>query len=65
MPNWKLPKIETNFTNFEVWSTKIELPKIEITNIEGYQYRGIPVLAQVVFSIFEVEKSTIKIALML
>ena len=43
MPNWKLPKIETNFTNFEVWSTKIELPKIEITNIEGYQYRGIPV----------------------
>ena len=44
MPNWKLPKIETNFTNFEVWSTKIELPKIEITNIEGYQYRGIPVI---------------------
>ena len=43
MPNWKLPKIETNFTTFEVWSTKIELPKIEITNIEGYQYRGIPV----------------------
>ena len=23
---------------------KTELPKIEITNIEGYQYRGIPVL---------------------
>ena len=43
MPNWKLPKIETNFTNFEVWSTKIELPKIEITNIERYQYQGIPV----------------------
>ena len=45
MPNWKLPKIETNFTNFEVWSKKIELPKIEITNIEGYQYRGIPVIS--------------------
>ena len=39
----KLPKIEANFTNFEVWCSKIELPKIEITNIEGYQYRGIPV----------------------
>ena len=47
MPNWKLPKIETNFTNFEVWSTKIELPKIEITNIEGYQYRGIPVMKKI------------------
>ena len=40
----KLPKIEANFTNFEVWCSKTELPKIEITNIEGYQYRGIPVL---------------------
>ena len=40
----KLPKIEANFTNFEVWSSKTELPKIEITNIEGYQYRGIPVV---------------------
>ena len=40
----KLPKIEANFTNFEVWSSKTELPKIEFTNIEGYQYRGIPVL---------------------
>ena len=39
----KLPKIEANFTNFEVWCSKTELPKIEITNIEGYQYRGIPV----------------------
>ena len=39
----KLPKIEANFTNFEVWYSKPELPKIEITNIEGYQYRGIPV----------------------
>ena len=39
----KLPKIEANFTNFEVWSSKTELPKIKITNIEGYQYRGIPV----------------------
>ena len=39
----KLPKIEANFTNFEVWSSKTELPKIEITNIEGYQYRGIPI----------------------
>ena len=37
----KLPKIEANFTNFEIWSSKTELPKIEITNIEGYQYRGI------------------------
>ena len=27
----------------EVWCSKTELPKIEITNIEGYQYRGIPV----------------------
>ena len=41
----KLPKIEANFTNLEVWCSKTELPKIEITNIEGYQYRGIPVLA--------------------
>jgi len=24
----KLPKIEANFTNFEVWSSKTELPKI-------------------------------------
>ena len=39
----KLPKIEANFTNLEVWCSKTELPKIEITNIEGYQYRGIPV----------------------
>ena len=39
----KLPKTEANFTNFEVWCSKTELPKIEITNIEGYQYRGIPV----------------------
>jgi hypothetical protein len=30
----KLPKIEANFTNFEVCSSKTELPKIEITNIE-------------------------------
>ena len=36
----KLPKIEGNFTNFEVWSSKTELPKIEITNIEGNKYRG-------------------------
>ena len=41
----KLPKIEANFTNLEVWCSKTELPKIEITNIEGYQYRGIPVCA--------------------
>ena len=40
----KLPKIEANFPNFEVWSSKTELPKIKITYIEGYQYRGIPVL---------------------
>ena len=39
-----LPKIETNITNFEVWYTKAELPKIEITNIDVYQYRGIPVV---------------------
>ena len=39
-----LPKIETNVTNFEVWYTNIKLPKIEITNIDVYQYRGIPVL---------------------
>ena len=38
-----LPKIETNVTNFEVWDTKVELPKIEFTNIDVYQYRGIPV----------------------
>ena len=30
----KLPKIEANFTNFKVWSSKTELPKIEITNIK-------------------------------
>ena len=41
----KLPKIEAKFTNFEVWCSKTELPKMEITNIEGYQYRGIPVIS--------------------
>ena len=45
----KLPKIEANFTNFEVWSSKTELPKIEFTNIEGYQYRGIPVYLYTVY----------------
>ena len=39
----KLPKIEANFTNFEVWCSKTELPKIKITNIKGYQYQGMPV----------------------
>jgi len=54
----KLPKIEANFTNFEVWCSKAELPKIKITNIEGYQYRGIPVnpycqlLADLRFEVF-------------
>ena len=45
----KLPKIEANFTNLEVWCSKTELPKIEITNIEGYQYRGIPVLLSMIW----------------
>ena len=39
-----LPNIEPNVTNFEVWYTNIKLPKIEITNIDVYQYQGIPVL---------------------
>ena len=47
----KLPKIEANFTNFEVWCSKTELPKIEITNIEGYQYRGIPVIVYTILQI--------------
>ena len=37
-------KDRKNVTNFEVWSTNIKLPKIEITNIDVYQYRGIPVV---------------------
>ena len=48
----KLPKIEANFTNFEVWCSKTELPKIEITNIEGYQYRGIPVFVIWILSLW-------------
>ena len=30
----KLPKIGATFTNLEVWSSKTELPKIEINNIK-------------------------------
>ena len=49
----KLPKIEANFTNLEVWCSKTELPKIEITNIEGYQYRGIPVEKTLCFDLLK------------